>query len=412
MTPSLITYRQAIPTVLATVVFASSCGSDGDGPAVFDTRDSAGITIAENADYDPERIPTWQVSAEPTLRIGTVDGLDEYTFTNVRGAYRLSDRGVAAADRFEVRFYDSTGTFLHSVGRAGEGPGEFRVISNMWRLGGDSLLAWDFGLLRTTTISPGGSILEMQNIPPAPGFFYVLGAFGDRSLFVRFDGAFDLPAARNGVHEFNMPYARWDPVAERLDTVVHLYGGQTLVTNLRGRKMSTSVEFAARPQQAASLSSFFYGDARSFEVREYSLSGDLVRIVRLNRPLNPLTQRVIDSIYQSKLHSARDAAARRSISDRHDAMIYSDVLPAYSGLEVDDDGNLWVEEYSLDRARSDWLVFSPEGRLIASVRTPERFTITHFGSDELLGVWQDDLNVQYVTSYSLIKGPEESQGGI
>ena len=103
-------------------------------------RDSAGITIVENAR------PTWsaaevlRLAGSPVLVIGTrVEA--PYELSRVAGTVQLTDGRIVIADgaSLELRFFDATGTFIRSVGRSGDGPGEFRRMERLVRLPGDTL---------------------------------------------------------------------------------------------------------------------------------------------------------------------------------------------------------------------------------------------------------------------------------
>ncbi len=79
-------------------------------------------------------------------------------------------------------------------------------------------------------------------------------------------------------------------------------------------------------------------------------------------------------------------------------------MPAYRSLVVDTEGNLWVEEYRRpgdDQPR--WTVFNLDGEMLGLVETPPRFSIYQIGSDFVLGRWHDDLDVEHVQLYELLK---------
>jgi hypothetical protein len=48
-----------------------------------------------------------------------------------------------------------------------------------------------------------------------------------------------------------------------------------------------------------------------------------------------------------------------------------------------------------------WTVFSPEGRALGSVVTPPGLRVLEIGRDYVLGVWQDELDVEYVRMHRL-----------
>ena len=78
-------------------------------------------------------------------------------------------------------------------------------------------------------------------------------------------------------------------------------------------------------------------------------------------------------------------------------------------LEVDAEGNVWMRSAPPPAIRgsvqgsTDWSVFDREGRWLGVSRMPERFRPTDFGNDYVLGVTTDDLGVEFLELYPLIK---------
>ncbi len=85
-------------------------------------------------------------------------------------------------------------------------------------------------------------------------------------------------------------------------------------------------------------------------------------------------------------------------------MPFPETMPAYADLLVDAEDNLWVEEYrrpGVEAAR--WQVFDPDGELLGAIETPRRFNVFEIGGDFVLGRWVDELDVEHVQLYKLIK---------
>lgn len=133
-----------VPLIAAATLTACGPDSPSHGEAVV--RDSAGVRIVENSAPAWREGEGWRMSDEPILEIGVLEGQPEYQLFQVRGAIRLSDGRivVANAGSHELRIYDPRGRFLTSVGREGSGPGEFRALGSLDRLGSDSLITWDW----------------------------------------------------------------------------------------------------------------------------------------------------------------------------------------------------------------------------------------------------------------------------
>jgi len=64
------------------------------GALLSKVRDSAGITIVENQAPGPASRLAWQMSANPTLSIGTVDGDADYQLFGVRVHIRVRQRAT------------------------------------------------------------------------------------------------------------------------------------------------------------------------------------------------------------------------------------------------------------------------------------------------------------------------------
>jgi hypothetical protein len=75
-------------------------------------------------------------------------------------------RGVyyaASVEGNSVIRYDSLGRFVQSLGRAGSGPGEFRLVSKLAITQGDSLVVFETG--RMSLFSPTGQLVRTVQIP-------------------------------------------------------------------------------------------------------------------------------------------------------------------------------------------------------------------------------------------------------
>ncbi len=85
-----------------------------------------------------------------------------------------------------------------------------------------------------------------------------------------------------------------------------------------------------------------------------------------------------------------------------------ETFPAYRFFIASDDGSLWVENYPSRPTRPNgeqpsWAVFRDDGRYLGDVETPMGEQVTHIGDDFVLVIWEDELEVQQVQMYELIK---------
>src|SRR5688572_24674597 len=116
--------------VLALCSVALACAGEAPADSAVEVIDSAGVRIVMNAAPD-SAVPAFRISAEPLAEIGVTEGPPEYQLFRVASGRRQSDGTIVIANggTMELRFYDAAGTHIRSVGREGEGPGEFKSIS-------------------------------------------------------------------------------------------------------------------------------------------------------------------------------------------------------------------------------------------------------------------------------------------
>lgn len=98
-------------------------------------RDSAGIEIVETTS---QRYPSeWRLETKSDWAVGEIEGDPAYLLSRVAGAMQLPDGRVVVADggTNEVRFYGSRGEHLQTVGRSGEGPGEYQYLRALAAVG-------------------------------------------------------------------------------------------------------------------------------------------------------------------------------------------------------------------------------------------------------------------------------------
>jgi hypothetical protein len=87
------------------------------------------------------------------------------------------------------------------------------------------------------------------------------------------------------------------------------------------------------------------------------------------------------------------------------ALVFPTLSPLFASLLADSEGNVWVDgsRGPGEEGLTKWTVFDPAGRWITDVTTPEGLRLTWIDSDRILGVWRDELGVEYVRVYSLDK---------
>jgi len=195
-------------------------------------------------------------------------------------------------------------------------------------------------------------------------------------------------------------------------------------------RMGTGVPFSNGAFAAATSNSVLTSDGVGWELREYDRQGTLRRILRVaDRPLRPVTEAMIDAELASL-----DEAIRGSVRDE---LPIPDSLPVFATMVVDARGWLWAERYRPIRCRTfpwnrvyycdpdqyevdqveprEWMVFDPQGRARGVMRTPPGLDVLSISDEHVLGVWRDELGLEYVRRYRIRRedaAPVGPDGGV
>ncbi len=93
----------------------------------------------------PAHLSVLQLASKPKLQIGKLEGDSDYVFGNVVSVRHLSSGNILVADAManEILEYTPDGGFIRRIGGKGDGPGEFRRLSDLYITRGDSIFAED-----------------------------------------------------------------------------------------------------------------------------------------------------------------------------------------------------------------------------------------------------------------------------
>lgn len=374
-------------------------GDDGGGPQST-VRDSAGVTIVENRAPLPESRLGWRVGSAPTAMIGTAEGDPAYELFRVGGAMRLSDGRivVANAGTGELRVYDANGVHLASWGGQGDGPGEFGAMapSGLAPWPGDSLMARDPFSGRISIFSMDGTF--GRALRPEGGYPSVVGPLPDGSVFAATLTTFE--RGEPGTSEIIRPDVEYGILQAdgSVQRDLGAYPGSELymVNTVDGSPFPRPYPFSRRSFRFAWGDLVVIATNDRYEIRAYRPDGSLARIVRRDHEVRAPTR-----------GDLRDAVARQN-PDRPEAldavgdMPLVEAFPAFASVLVDRLGYLWIEEYRLPGdTRRLWTVFDPEGRALGLVEMPGSFRVREIGEDYILGTRDDELDIEYVESWSL-----------
>ena len=391
-------------------MLTAACGGDAAaaGPTV---RDSAGIRIVQNEAPAWRQGEGWRISAEPVLDVGVAEGDAKLQFARVAHALRLSDGTLLVADgqANEIRAFDAQGRYLRTMGRAGEGPGEFRGLEALHLLPGDTVAAYDYMGGRLSFFAPAGALVRSVTLQP------VDGKMPPRPIAVFADGRLLVTPLYNPVfNESPRPtrdtitLALYTPAGTQAASLGRVPGEES-VTVMGGEGQNRMMvrdrpPFGLATSIAVHGTRLLVGDPARYELVERRPDGAVARLIRRAGEREPVTQADRDAWMEVRREGMQDARFRQMQERLLKSATFPERKPYFRDLRLDAAGNAWVQRYPEARAKeAPWDVFDPEGRLLGTVTVPTDLRVTQIGTDFIVGVWTDELDVPHVRVHRIEK---------
>ncbi|MDE2752199.1 MAG: hypothetical protein OXI83_06450 [Gemmatimonadota bacterium] len=391
-----------LPAIVAAscALLAAACGPVAE--RVPDIAiDSAGVQIVTSHPADSDA--TCAISDEPTAAIGEDEGDETQWFSSIRGAGRLSDGSIVVVDRnsAEVRIYDEIGGHLRTMGRHGEGPGEFQDPFLLWITAGDTLWVGDYRPWRYNLFTSQGEFVRQVNLTPIlPNPPQLSGVL---------DNGYSLNASSKRARNENFS------VADTLMVLVYDPGGG-LVGNLAripdrtGGQVSDSdlwlfPLFQSFAEVDAGGSTVVLGHGSETEVRVLDDEFNLRLILRWTEPDREVTSADVRA-WREDYIARRSRLGEREWGEFDDARIsperpVAELFPAIGSIMIGRDGRIWIAQYDRPREDLGWLAFEPDGRFLCHLPARIPGSVREFGADYVLLQRESELGVQSVHLHRL-----------
>ena len=390
------------PTALSPLVVIAITAAACDPPAVpgangtgYTVHDSAGVEIVLN--HTPEHLAGqfWTVDPEPEIVLGGdenpggVANDSAQLIWDVVGIARLTDGRVAvlSGEGQQLLLFEASGKLSGTIGRPGEGPGEFIRPERLQYLAPDTLVVWDYHISSAIHFGTDGSLLRERTIDHVALRERVPAASESVRMTLP-DGSFivataDREAARE--HREPTPGSTFRYMPEEYVRVDQEYGTQSFGTwegmEMWVPKMDIDPDFAVPFVPTFALDSHIAagGDPLSIyisegdrnEILQFSLDGTLVRIIRRTTDPLAVTERS-HGAWMNDMYAFGEMIGEPLPPGVFDGMPRKESYPPVGGLVVDAEGYLWVREWSESETGwpDRWSVFSPWGRWLGVLSVP------------------------------------------
>ena len=131
-------------------------------PIVPVMRVDSGMTVMEHPPTAYSQAPQWTLEPTPLTTIGGTDGDPQFDLTWASYVVPLSDGRVMTFARVgsKVLLFDRNGKGVRTIGRQGQGPGDWMNFGDPVLLAGDTVLVLDFANNRLNWVTAEGGIVR------------------------------------------------------------------------------------------------------------------------------------------------------------------------------------------------------------------------------------------------------------
>jgi hypothetical protein len=334
----------------------------------------------------------------------------------------------------QIRVHDPEGRPVRTIGRAGEGPGEFRSPGNMG-FHGDTLWVFDDDTYRFTWYYAIGALIasrafpvdigDRTHTPPRPR-----GLLGDGTIWGRsMSWSQDIAEGRL-THQVEVTF---DTTGAVTDTMVS-HSVVNSVWMLHDPASPTGLHmFRPQPFDATEIvvvsedrpeivvvdrSIAEQAERAEFRVTKLALEGDTLFSVAFAYVPRAIPEALPDSLVRAFATLPPNMPPRmaagfpppgRALELARASLVQPEFFPPVSMVVVGRDGSIWLRREDTGSAEHEWWILDEHGRLAGAVLLPRELSVMAAEQDRLWGLERDDLDVPYIVRYVVL--PEESLRG-
>jgi hypothetical protein len=378
----------------------AACGGGEAAPitAVVDTLANGAVRVRSSADgvWRDRPEARWRIVEE--LRIGRIDGDGPEVFGRVGGVIpdEQGHMWVLDTQAYEIRVFDADGRFVRTVGRRGEGPGEFGGFFGPCAFPGpNGQIVVEDRLGRWQRFDTAGALVAAQpstsnlgcglRVWTTDGRFLVVNTHTD--LLTRERSSYFVVHALDADGDLVPGDTFPSPTLPPNPTVTWVS------TSGVGRIISAPPFWPRGTMLLSPTGDFWISDGGGpYTVRRQALAGDTFMV--MERPYDPVP--IPDSIRDRAIDDFRREGY--TAENGFDPDQVPRVYPPIEQLLVAPDGTLYVRR-TVAGGSAALDVFSADGHYLGEAEVGEdfaRFSIRHLTSDKMYGIVQDELGVQYV----------------
>lgn len=338
---------------LATVLVVGLCGACGP-KAVEPVEETVDGTVHVHNPADPI-FPNRTVSFEEELTFGGDQG-DDRLLLNVPSDIQVDDKDnlyISDSRDRDIKVFDPQGQYVHTIGKLGEGPGEFQSLMEMRFLPDGRLMVFDLRARRTSFFEPSGDFIKSH--PWKNSRYDILGVHAAGYLA---DEILYGEEEKKIVSEYDF------------DGLLLTSWGDFKTMGFQVKRSGNTTISLSTPHTPRSILAgdpvhqwIYHCYNSAYEIEVYDMQGNLIR--KIDRPYQPVPFTHEDA---QEYYDDVDRRNNQAFSDMARDVDLPKVKTVTEGMGVDDLGNLWVQTH--EKAEKDgatlvaYDIFNPQGHYI------------------------------------------------
>jgi len=327
-----------------------------------------------------------------------VSETERYFFGDIQDLDVTSDGRIVAldAEAHHVKVLRPDGSLIDTLGRRGQGPGEFQRPTNIAVARGDSLYVFDTQINRLTVFAPPPSHRRTRSMT-------ITSAVGSVTEVRALDGRL--------VGRFTPGYTRTEGMRRPKSATwrrIHETGtaGDTLLISKR-RRLTTSFDgpgiviaylpFSRVTQVVPGPDNrLYHGFTDSLHIQSMSLNGVRETVATIPATPVPIPEAERDSALNRISETVRGQVAKA----------LPETKPAFTDLVAADDGRLWVKRptETAEANTTAWWILAPASQTIQEVRLPTAVDIEVVQNGRAYGTTTTENGAPAVVRYQIQRG--------
>jgi len=309
-------------------------------------------------------------SLEEELSIGEAEGRKEYMFSEIGTLAVDDEERIYVSDWKEthIKVFNKDGVYLMTIGRKGQGPGEFERISGMQFTHQKELLVFDMNMRRLSFFTVDGKLIETLSISEMRPF--KLNMNSKRNFIIT---SFTLDLMNNqSITEFKI----YDANLSLLQTVA-----------APGPKSLFNPFDSFFIWKLAKDDTIIYGYNEAYELQILDPGGKLIK--KIEKEYDP-----VEITKEEKQEAEKTYPPPNKIN-------YPPFHPAYQYFTLDDEGRIYVQTFEKTEDGNGYYhdIFDSEGKCLTKI--PLSFTPRILKKNKLYTVEEDEDGYQYVKRYKV-----------